>query len=89
MRLLLDTQIALWALTGSTRLGILAQGLIEVRSNLVYAAGGTNVFFYTYGASIYSRIQHADGTFAVLDNRDLHPVTSVRWIGTSFRTSAA
>ena len=29
MRLLLDTQIALWALTGSGRLGVLAQGLIE------------------------------------------------------------
>lgn len=29
MRLLLDTQIALWTLTGSGRLGALAQGLIE------------------------------------------------------------
>lgn len=36
MRLLLDTQIALWALTGSTRLGILAQSLIEDPTNDIY-----------------------------------------------------
>lgn len=38
MRLLLDTQIALWALTGSTRLGILAQGLIEDPTNEIYVS---------------------------------------------------
>lgn len=36
MRLLLDTQIALWALTGSARLGALAQGLIEDPANEIY-----------------------------------------------------
>jgi sugar lactone lactonase YvrE/formylglycine-generating enzyme required for sulfatase activity len=59
----------------------LAQGLIEVRFNMVYAAGGTNIFFYTYGTSAYSRIQYSGGVFSVLNNRDLHPVTSVRWFG--------
>jgi formylglycine-generating enzyme required for sulfatase activity len=59
----------------------LAQGLIEVRSNVVYAAGGTNVYFYTYGASPYSFIQYNGSAFVVLNNRDLRPVTSVLWFG--------
>jgi PIN domain nuclease of toxin-antitoxin system len=38
VRLLLDTQIALWALTGSARLGTLAQGLIEDPANEIYVS---------------------------------------------------
>lgn len=38
MNLLLDTQIALWALTGSDRLGTLARGLIEDPANEVYVS---------------------------------------------------
>ncbi len=38
MRLLLDTQIALWALTGSSRLGALAQGLIEDPTNEIHVS---------------------------------------------------
>lgn len=38
MRLLLDTQIALWALTGSAGLGSLAQGLIEDPANEIYVS---------------------------------------------------
>lgn len=41
MRLLLDTQIALWALTGSPRLGALAQGLIEDPANEIYVSTAT------------------------------------------------
>jgi len=59
----------------------LYQGLIEVRSNTVYAVGGTNEYFYPFGASAYSRIQYTNNAFVVRDNRDLHPVTSVRWFG--------
>ena len=59
----------------------LMQGLIEVRSNIVYASGGTNVFFHTHDASSSSRIQYQNGTFVVLNSRDLHPVTSLRWFG--------
>ena len=59
----------------------LAQGLIEVRSNIVYAVGGTNIYFYTHGANAYSFIQYANNAFSVLNNRDLRPVTSVRWFG--------
>ena len=36
--MLLDTQIALWALTGSSRLGGLAQGLIQDPANEVYVS---------------------------------------------------
>ena len=59
----------------------LAQGLIEVRSNMVYAVGGTNIYFYTHGANAYSFIQYANNTFSVMNNRNLRPVTSVRWFG--------
>ena len=59
----------------------LYQGLIEVRSNTIYAVGGTNVYFDTYDASSYSRIQFTNNTFVVRDNRGMHPVTSVRWFG--------
>lgn len=41
MRLLLDTQIALWALTGSFRLGALAQGLIEDPANTIYVSSAS------------------------------------------------
>ena len=59
----------------------LAQGQIEVRSNIVYAVGGTNIYFYTYAANAYSFIQYANNAFTVMNNRDLRPVTSVRWFG--------
>lgn len=41
MRLLLDTQIALWALIGSARLGALAQGLIENPDHEIYVSAAT------------------------------------------------
>ena len=59
----------------------LAQGLIEVRTNIVYAVGGTNEYFYTHDISYSSRIQYQNGAFVVLESRDLHPVTSVNWFG--------
>jgi len=59
----------------------LAQGLIEVRTNIVYAVGGTNDYFYTHDISYSSRIQYQNGTFVVLESHDLHPATSVTWFG--------
>ena len=59
----------------------LTQGLIEVRTNIVYAVGGTNDYFYTHDISYSSRIQYQNGTFVVLASRDLHPATSVTWFG--------
>ena len=41
MRLLLDTQIALWALTGSARLGPMARGLIEDPANTIYVSSAS------------------------------------------------
>ncbi len=38
MRILLDTQIALWALTGSPRLGEMAQNLIADPANEIYVS---------------------------------------------------
>lgn len=59
----------------------LAQGLIEVRSNYVYGVGGTNIYCDTYGSDTNSRVQWSGGVFTTGDNRDLHPITGVRWFG--------
>jgi len=59
----------------------LYQGLVEVRSNLVYAVGGTNIYLYTHDANAYSFIQWTNNAFVVMNNRDLRPVTSVLWYG--------
>ena len=65
----------------------LAQGLIEVRSGLVYAVGGTTIYCETregesaaYGI-IYSGIEWDGTSFSVLANRDNHPMIGVRWEG--------
>jgi formylglycine-generating enzyme required for sulfatase activity len=59
----------------------LASGLIEVRSGVVYAVGGTDVYFYATTAVPLSTISFANNTFTVRSGRDLHPVTGVRWFG--------
>lgn len=41
MRLLLDTQITLWALTGSARLGATARGLIADPANDIYVSAAS------------------------------------------------
>ncbi len=57
------------------------QGLVEVRSNYIYAVGGTNIYCDTVAAYPYSRIEFTNSTFAVRDNRDTHPITGIRWFG--------
>ena len=59
----------------------LSQSLIRIDNGIVYAVGGSDVFFQTRQADQYSRIGYAGGTFSVLDNRGDHPVTSVLWHG--------
>ncbi len=59
----------------------LSQGLIRVTSGLVYAEGGSDLFFQTRQADQYSRIGWDGSKFSVLDNRGDHPVTSVLWHG--------
>ena len=59
----------------------LKSGLIEVRSGIVYAVGGSNIFFYTTPSVPLSTISYANGSFSVRSGRELHPVTGVRWFG--------
>ena len=59
----------------------LNSGLIEVRSGIVYAVGGSNIFFYTTASVPLSTISYASNTFTVRSGRELHPVTGVRWFG--------
>ena len=54
---------------------------VEVRSGVVYPAGGTNVLAYTSTAVPLSPIAYANGTFTVRNSRESHPVTGVRWFG--------
>lgn len=56
-------------------------GLIEVRSGVVYAVGGTNILFYTTTAVPLSTISWSNNAFIVRSGRELHPVTGVRWFG--------
>ena len=56
-------------------------GLLEVRSNYVFGAGGTNVYSDTSGSDSNNRIVWNGTAFTVPANRDLHPVTGVRWFG--------
>ena len=59
----------------------LKSGLIEVRSGIVYAVGGSNIYFYTTTSVPLSTISYASNTFTVRSGRELHPVTGVRWFG--------
>jgi uncharacterized protein (TIGR03437 family) len=57
-----------------------SKGLIEVRSGLVYAKGGTNYYVDTHTLFAYSSIGWDGSTFSVVDSRGRHPV-GVTWIG--------
>lgn len=64
----------------------LAQGLIEVRNGLVYAApAGTTIYCETRSSTLYSVTYSGivwDGTsFSVYNNRDTHPMVGVHWEG--------
>jgi len=67
----------------------LAQGLIEVRSNVVYAKGGSAIYAYLYGyayqtgkASVaYSIGFDGTSTFTIKDGRAQHPVVGITLLG--------
>ena len=59
----------------------LSQSLIEVREDLVYAVGGSEVYCETNQAVSYSRIGWNGSIFTVLDNKENHPMVCVRWYG--------
>jgi len=59
----------------------LSRGLIEMRDGYVYGAGGTEIFCETYPTVDHSQLAWDGSTFTVLNNRETHPVTGVRWFG--------
>lgn len=59
----------------------LAKGLIEVRSNIVYAAGGTEPYYLTNEYAPYYSIGFSGGIFSITDFRENHPVVGVMWDG--------
>lgn len=65
----------------------LKQGLIDIKSGVVYGKNGSEIFFTTRQADEYSQIEWDGRVFAVLNNRGGHPVTSVRWFGAAAYTN--
>jgi formylglycine-generating enzyme required for sulfatase activity len=65
----------------------LRQGLIEVRSGIVYGKNSSEIYFTTRLADEYSQIDWDGRAFAVLNHRENHPVTSVRWFGAAAYTN--
>ena len=65
----------------------LSQGLIEVHDGNVSGARGNTLYFTTRQADEFSPIAWDGTNLAVLDNRQNHPVTSVRWEGAAAYTN--
>lgn len=59
----------------------LSDGQIEVRSNVVYAKGGTDPYFYTNQYASFYSIGYQGNTFSIVDFRAKHPVVGVLWAG--------
>ncbi|MCX6161977.1 MAG: SUMF1/EgtB/PvdO family nonheme iron enzyme [Ignavibacteriae bacterium] len=57
------------------------QALIEVRNNLVYAVGDTNIYCFINQYASYSSIGWNGTNFSVIDFRANHPVVGVMWFG--------
>lgn len=58
-----------------------SSGNIEVRNNIVYAVGDTNILCYTNQYSSYYSISWTGIQFVVSDFRSAHPVVGVMWFG--------
>jgi formylglycine-generating enzyme required for sulfatase activity len=59
----------------------LTNGLIEVRNNMVYAVGGSDIYYLTYQYASYYSIGYDGTTFSIKDFRANHPVVGVMWCG--------
>lgn len=59
----------------------LVSGLIEVRNNIVYSVGDTNIYCYTYQFAPYYSIGFNGSNFSIVDFRANHPVVGVMWFG--------
>ncbi|MEI6435977.1 MAG: DUF1566 domain-containing protein [Bacteroidota bacterium] len=59
----------------------LLQGLIEVRSDIVYLTGGDDVLCYTNQFEAWYSIGYDGSAFYMTDFRANHPMTGVMWFG--------
>ena len=59
----------------------LTKGLVEVRNNIVYAAGSSEIYYYTNQYASYYSIGYDGKVFAIKDFRANHPVVGVMWSG--------
>ena len=59
----------------------LSKSLIEVRSNIVYLTGDTNILCYTNQYSSYYSIGYDGHSFSIVDFRAQHPMVGVMWFG--------
>lgn len=59
----------------------LLKGLIEVRGNIVYASGGSDIFCYTNQYASYYSISYNGKEFSSADFRLNHPMVGVMWYG--------
>jgi formylglycine-generating enzyme required for sulfatase activity len=57
------------------------QGLIEVSSDVVYKAGGSEPYCDTTTSSLWSRITWDGATFGVTTGKENHPMIVVSWYG--------
>ena len=59
----------------------LLQGLIEVRSNIVYLAGGTDSLCFTWQKAPWYSISYDGTSFSIADFRANHPMVGMLWFG--------
>ena len=59
----------------------IAQGLIEVHENLIYAVDRNDIYFFTHQYADYSSISWDGASFSIIDHRANHPIVGVMWFG--------
>ena len=59
----------------------LQKGLIEVRNNIVYPIGGSDIYCYTHQYGYYYSIGFDGKVFSIVDFRAKHPIVGVMWYG--------
>jgi formylglycine-generating enzyme required for sulfatase activity len=59
----------------------LSNGLIEVRNNMVYAVGGSDIYYLTNQYASFYSIGFDGSNFSIKDFRANHPVVGVMWYG--------